>query len=168
MIRRPPTSTLFPYTTLFRSRASTAGEPPVPRVQALEAKRGPNVSSRWQPRGQANGARLRRGALRARRPRCQRVTLHLVATMFEGYPCRAWCTRGRRFPRTAFAPAQGDADLASRLLGPLHPRRPAFPECRRVRGEQSRRRRTRGAACGLAVQLRELTTRGAAARRRRC
>src|SRR4051812_13308670 len=60
MIRRPPTSTLFPYTTLFRSRASTAGEPPVPRVQALEAKRGPNVSSRWQPRGQANGARLRR------------------------------------------------------------------------------------------------------------
>src|SRR5438132_6969577 len=26
MIRRPPTSTLFPYTTLFRSRA-TAGEP---------------------------------------------------------------------------------------------------------------------------------------------
>src|SRR2546426_321677 len=28
MIRRPPRSTLFPYTTLFRSRASTASERP--------------------------------------------------------------------------------------------------------------------------------------------
>src|SRR2546430_5507440 len=27
MIRRPPRSTLFPYTTLFRSRASRAGDP---------------------------------------------------------------------------------------------------------------------------------------------
>src|SRR5215207_5533950 len=28
MIRRPPRSTLFPYTTLFRSRASSRAEPP--------------------------------------------------------------------------------------------------------------------------------------------
>src|SRR5438309_9344469 len=28
MIRRPPTSTLFPYTTLFRSQAVPLGEPP--------------------------------------------------------------------------------------------------------------------------------------------
>src|SRR5256886_8061608 len=28
MIRRPPRSTLFPYTTLFRSRAGTADAPP--------------------------------------------------------------------------------------------------------------------------------------------
>src|SRR6478735_9585898 len=28
MIRRPPRSTLFPYTTLFRSRARTAPPPP--------------------------------------------------------------------------------------------------------------------------------------------
>src|SRR2546426_3072528 len=28
MIRRPPRSTLFPYTTLFRSRQDDAGEPP--------------------------------------------------------------------------------------------------------------------------------------------
>src|SRR3712207_7465581 len=27
MIRRPPRSTLFPYTTLFRSRAATEGRP---------------------------------------------------------------------------------------------------------------------------------------------
>src|SRR5256885_15844143 len=29
MIRRPPRSTLFPYTTLFRSMFSTAGVPPL-------------------------------------------------------------------------------------------------------------------------------------------
>src|SRR2546429_7281717 len=28
MIRRPPRSTLFPYTTLFRSRTATAYQPP--------------------------------------------------------------------------------------------------------------------------------------------
>src|SRR2546423_9923274 len=33
MIRRPPRSTLFPYTTLFRSRASTSS-PPLPRDPA--------------------------------------------------------------------------------------------------------------------------------------
>src|SRR3989449_9307264 len=33
MIRRPPRSTLFPYTTLFRSR----GEPVVPRARAAAA-----------------------------------------------------------------------------------------------------------------------------------
>src|SRR2546427_5957106 len=31
MIRRPPRSTLFPYTTLFRSRRSERGRPEVPR-----------------------------------------------------------------------------------------------------------------------------------------
>src|SRR2546427_1088888 len=32
MIRRPPRSTLFPYTTLFRSRASGRGHRAVPRA----------------------------------------------------------------------------------------------------------------------------------------
>src|SRR2546426_6730636 len=31
MIRRPPRSTLFPYTTLFRSRAGSRASPPNPR-----------------------------------------------------------------------------------------------------------------------------------------
>src|SRR2546426_11505281 len=47
MIRRPPRSTLFPYTTLFRSRLSTLVEvpdmirgrlPPVGRVVGLDAE----------------------------------------------------------------------------------------------------------------------------------
>src|SRR2546430_3712781 len=40
MIRRPPRSTLFPYTTLFRSigRDNRQTEPPPLRVVALEAR----------------------------------------------------------------------------------------------------------------------------------
>src|SRR6266508_2688499 len=34
MIRRPPRSTLFPYTTLFRSRARAAGAGATPVLQA--------------------------------------------------------------------------------------------------------------------------------------
>src|SRR2546430_13607894 len=33
MIRRPPRSTLFPYTTLFRSRARRMGDPLAPGTQ---------------------------------------------------------------------------------------------------------------------------------------
>src|SRR3712207_7810198 len=36
MIRRPPRSTLFPYTTLFRSRAQTAEEAPF-QVHGVDA-----------------------------------------------------------------------------------------------------------------------------------
>src|SRR2546427_1146377 len=42
MIRRPPRSTLFPYTTLFRSRSySVVGRGPdrLPQLEAAEAKR---------------------------------------------------------------------------------------------------------------------------------
>src|SRR3712207_6848632 len=44
MIRRPPRSTLFPYTTLFRSRAPPAARTP-PRCRA----------GRWAPRCPADG-----------------------------------------------------------------------------------------------------------------
>src|SRR2546422_6008417 len=42
MIRRPPRSTLFPYTTLFRSSARSVRS----RARAWYAKR---ISSRWWP-----------------------------------------------------------------------------------------------------------------------
>src|SRR2546429_1755468 len=35
MIRRPPRSTLFPYTTLFRSRSSGKPRPDTPRASAI-------------------------------------------------------------------------------------------------------------------------------------
>src|SRR2546422_5884194 len=48
MIRRPPRSTLFPYTTLFRSRASTAAVPAPRRATHSHAWMGKTtrVSSR--------------------------------------------------------------------------------------------------------------------------
>src|SRR5438552_14099197 len=42
MIRRPPRSTLFPYTTLFRSRADLVGAHEAPDARALDVfLRGP-------------------------------------------------------------------------------------------------------------------------------
>src|SRR5205085_8052447 len=38
MIRRPPRSTLFPYTTLFRSRCTAAGLPPATRAGGQRAQ----------------------------------------------------------------------------------------------------------------------------------
>src|SRR2546423_8453137 len=46
MIRRPPRSTLFPYTTLFRSEALMTIEPQ-PQYQHLEARPGSNYRQLW-------------------------------------------------------------------------------------------------------------------------
>src|SRR5260221_9393754 len=57
MIRRPPRSTLFPYTTLFRSRAAAPGRG---RGTQLPANR------RFRPRAQAARARAARARGRNR------------------------------------------------------------------------------------------------------
>src|SRR5690348_17443843 len=74
MIRRPPRSTLFPYTTLFRSRA--AALPAAPGTTRRAPPRG--------PRTRRGRRRTRTGAARRRQPRSPR-------------PGRAW-------PRTRTAP----------------------------------------------------------------
>src|SRR2546425_7670798 len=57
MIRRPPRSTLFPYTTLFRSR-----RPAEPRVAAHLPGRGPDADGR---RGEPGPGAHHRGAQRS-------------------------------------------------------------------------------------------------------
>src|SRR5438876_6965422 len=57
MIRRPPRSTLFPYTTLFRSRES---------YQDVDARRG--VQSSWESRHGRCGLSPARWAHRVGRP----------------------------------------------------------------------------------------------------
>src|SRR5437762_7148946 len=47
MIRQPPRSTLFPYTTLFRSRRAVAG--PAPRRAAPERRGAPETATRATP-----------------------------------------------------------------------------------------------------------------------
>src|SRR2546422_3785316 len=44
MIRRPPRSTLFPYTTLFRSHERLGGLERVPARIALPPRRGPRIT----------------------------------------------------------------------------------------------------------------------------
>src|SRR5438132_3411689 len=64
MRRRPPRSTLFPYTTLFRSRGARGGE--------SRGRRGEAVA-RGARRGAVQGApggRGGRGGVGERRPRC--------------------------------------------------------------------------------------------------
>src|SRR3712207_8206872 len=70
MIRRPPRSTLFPYTTLFRS-ARRAGEdrPEVDRRGAVPARR--------QPAAPEEAARRDRGELREPRRRGDRKSTRL-------------------------------------------------------------------------------------------
>src|SRR2546422_3528697 len=50
MIRRPPRSTLFPYTTLFRSALGDDGDPVAPAVaQALDDGACQRIDDRLQP-----------------------------------------------------------------------------------------------------------------------
>src|SRR6266508_4288109 len=90
MIRRPPRSTLFPYTTLFRSR-----RPPRPRRQGVGVARrgtrprpldedGPRARRRRLPpvlRGRASPARTRGPSL-WRRP--ARLPRHALAERLSG------------------------------------------------------------------------------------
>src|SRR2546422_7117258 len=74
MIRRPPRSTLFPYTTLFRSRRRAAQARSVPRV-ARAVRRG---------MGEARGGRAdtRRGATRSEEHTSElQSRLHLVCRL---------------------------------------------------------------------------------------
>src|SRR3712207_7437822 len=55
MIRRPPRSTLFPYTTLFRS--SSAVNPAVPMAAARSAEIPPGMRTSQEPSTRARSAR---------------------------------------------------------------------------------------------------------------
>src|SRR5262245_65032307 len=68
MLRRPPESTLFPYTTLFRSRAEGAclGTGVCPRVVAARRGRGAGRAPAVVSSRRARGDRARPALLRAR------------------------------------------------------------------------------------------------------
>src|SRR2546426_6968837 len=67
MIRRPPRSTLFPYTTLFRSGAQR-------RRQAAQGSGGPSFAVRAKRR---YGGPVRRGRVRRHRVRSEEHTAEL-------------------------------------------------------------------------------------------
>src|SRR2546422_6382487 len=72
MIRRPPRSTLFPYTTLFRSVPPHGAEEDAATGGEVPARRGESRHRRPAVRGHDGGARDRRrlppGRSAARRP----------------------------------------------------------------------------------------------------
>src|SRR2546421_9618734 len=58
MIRRPPRSTLFPYTTLFRSQALELRQPRAGRAQACPVEgRNPRERNRRRRQGRARAQR---------------------------------------------------------------------------------------------------------------
>src|SRR2546429_9061023 len=61
MIRRPPRSTLFPYTTLFRSHAGVGGGPPGARPLAARGRGLRDAPQRGALLPRAARARRRRG-----------------------------------------------------------------------------------------------------------
>src|SRR5574337_1673772 len=83
MIRRPPRSTLFPYTTLFRSRGTSglregsAGRPDNPsrdldddeRQETAEQHVGQKMAAESHPQEAGGGAEDKRGRDRRRPPR---------------------------------------------------------------------------------------------------
>src|SRR5258706_2743710 len=86
MIRRPPRSTLFPYTTLFRSNQGGDGEEPA-RV-------------RPSPAAQGDQGRARRGRGRSGRPRSEEHTSELQS--LTNLVCRLLLEKKKKkTPRTA-------------------------------------------------------------------
>src|SRR2546426_5921976 len=81
MIRRPPRSTLFPYTTLFRSRAFRAG----PRDAPRHAVRGRRGAARGRDRPHLRHLLLLRGAPLHGRLRSEEHTSELQS------PCNLVC-----------------------------------------------------------------------------
>src|SRR5690349_24249013 len=74
MIRRPPRSTLFPYTTLFRSLGRSAHIAPVRRRPRTHRRRGRSTGPRGEPhRGPVVGSRHAHAA-GARPPRSEEHT----------------------------------------------------------------------------------------------
>src|SRR3989442_6426501 len=71
MIRRPPRSTLFPYSTLFRTRRPDSGRVRPGKTVAVE-KRRTDLGSRWRVAASRAGRADRRTAPGGRRHHYQR------------------------------------------------------------------------------------------------
>src|SRR2546426_4605312 len=129
MIRRPPRSTLFPYTTLFRSRGGRAREPrllggPRPgrgrgRAQWRDAAPQPAPA---HPSGSGGAGGGRRGRLHPRSRPARRGVLRRRA----GRAARARLAQSRSHRIPALGPAGG------RDAGGTHAQRPGAPAAPRA------------------------------------
>src|SRR2546422_8635747 len=86
MIRRPPRSTLFPYTTLFRSRPWLCGAPAF-AAHSKSNSRPPVAAGRfsWLRKNALGNRLLRRAALRSEEHTSElQSRLHLVCRLLLG------------------------------------------------------------------------------------
>src|SRR2546425_3656558 len=99
MIRRPPRSTLFPYTTLFRSRAAER-----PLVKADHARaRDPGGHATHQPGPGADGdPRLHPGSGGGVRPRSEEHTSELQSLAY--LVCRLLLEKKKRWKASRHTP----------------------------------------------------------------
>src|SRR3712207_7683614 len=102
MIRRPPRSTLFPYTTLFRSR-----DVRVALVVHREAQALRGIGGRRRRRGRA---RARRGAL-ARRGRSEEHTSELQSRQYLG--CRLLLEKKKTLRRARRSRREAERHVAT-------------------------------------------------------
>src|SRR2546427_7508036 len=77
MIRRPPRSTLFPYTTLFRSGGGATGLCPDPRQETDSPHYASNRTGEGSDSATGNQQALKRNKFRAPRTRSEEHTSEL-------------------------------------------------------------------------------------------
>src|SRR2546426_626136 len=114
MIRRPPRSTLFPYTTLFRSRCAPRCTRASPPDAPAERSGEPSGGGRGGPRGDGAVACADRiGATHAPRPRGAAAVGCRTVVRRDRHPDRARARRGGDDPgaRTPPPPARGAGRL---------------------------------------------------------
>src|SRR5256885_7330386 len=100
MIRRPPRSTLFPYTTLFRSRRGKA-------QHRQRKQRGGEIDERFE--------RVRQQADRARHPRSEEHTSELQS------PCNLVCRLLLEKKNLFLDPQRRRGEMqAGRMTAPFH------------------------------------------------
>src|SRR3712207_6996046 len=121
MIRRPPRSTLFPYTTLFRSHVRESREPTTDNGQLTTDDRPwttPTSSSgRWSPR-RARTSRRRATPTRSRCTRDRKSTR--LNSSHANISYAVFCLKKKNIKTCHFPSIIGEAVLKVHLVQTIH------------------------------------------------
>src|SRR3712207_7171838 len=101
MIRRPPRSTLFPYTTLFRSQRANAGgrRRHGPHAAPGDADGGPGNAAGPEPLTARGSTKNRPGPPRLERPRLDRKSTRLNSS-HANISYAVFCLKKKKYKNT--------------------------------------------------------------------
>src|SRR3712207_7842211 len=102
MIRRPPRSTLFPYTTLFRSQTVHV-EPPPSRCELSRDRAVFRPRIKYQ-QGPPSLFHIRRTRVKHRPGTAPRSEEHTLNSSHANISYAVFCLKKKNIPRTCFAP----------------------------------------------------------------